>query len=293
MCCVDRRALLQRRACRGGEPPAVAAGAGMSFSYTLWFAFFGLILGHAPGAIVGGVIGFIFDNLRYNQRKQAIPEAGGFVGPLFTLLGAVAKSDGRVSEAEIAVAERMMARMSLNAEQRKHAAVSFNTGKQPEFDVARTIAELRDWVGMRRDHAFPVLDVVIETVLAEGNPPPEKMSILRQLAFALRVSDMELMALMAMKGYAWNAGAGQRGSGHGGGYVPPQRNTQGPDPYTVLGIDRNADERAVKRAYRKLISEHHPDRLGDLPEGMRKRAESRASDINAAYDRIKEQRGFK
>jgi DnaJ like chaperone protein len=135
-------------------------------------------------------------------------------------------------------------------------------------------------------------------VLSEGNPGPEKMSILRQLAFALRVSDMELMALMAMKGYAWNSGAsGPRGGrqqyGNSGGYVPPQRAPQGPDPYAVLGIDRNADERAIKRAYRKLISEHHPDRLGDLPDDMRKRAESRASEINAAYDRIKEMRGFK
>ena len=272
----------------------------MSFSYTLWFAFFGLIIGHLPGAITGAVIGFVFDNLRYSQRKRAIPEAGGFVGPLFTLLGAVAKSDGRVSEQEIAVAERLMTRMNLSAELRKQAVASFNVGKQPEFDVTQTITALRNWVGLRRDHAFPVLDVVIETVLAEGNPPPEKMSILRQLAFALRISDMELMALMAMKGYAWNA-SGSRGHAHGyahgstgsGGYVPPQRSAQGPDPYAVLGIDRNADDRAIKRAYRKLISEHHPDRLGDLPEDMRKRAEARASEINAAYDRIKEMRGFK
>jgi DnaJ like chaperone protein len=270
----------------------------MSYSYTLWFTFFGLLIGHGAGAITGAIIGFIFDNLRHSQRKRATPEAGGFVGPLFTLLGAVAKSDGRVSEAEIAVAERLMSRMGLNAEQRKQAATSFNVGKQPEFDVTRTINELRQWVGMRRDHAFPVLDVVIETVLAEGNPPPEKMAILRQLAFALRVSDMELMALMAMKGYSWNAGPGRRGHGPGagsgsGGYVPPQRSSQGPDPYAVLGVDRNADDRAIKRAYRKLISEHHPDRLGDLPDDMRKRAESRASEINAAYDRIKEARGFK
>ncbi|MGB3747051.1 MAG: co-chaperone DjlA [Rhodanobacter sp.] len=269
----------------------------MSFTYTIWFGIFGLLVGHMPGAVVGAVLGFIFDNLRHSQRRQATPEAGGFVGPLFTLLGAVAKSDGRVSEAEIAVAERLMTRMGLTAEQRAQAVASFNAGKQPEFDVTRTIAELRNWVGLRRDHAFPVLDVVIETVLSEGNPGPEKMSILRQLAFALRVSDMELMALMAMKGYAWNQGAGgPRGSrqqyGHGG-YVPPQRTPQGPDPYAVLGIDRNADERAIKRAYRKLISEHHPDRLGDLPEDMRKRAEARASEINAAYDRIKEARGFK
>ncbi|MGY3039874.1 DnaJ like chaperone protein [Rhodanobacter sp. TND4EL1] len=267
----------------------------MSFTYTLWFAFFGLLIGHMPGAVTGAVLGFIFDNMRYSQRKNATPEAGGFVGPLFTLLGAVAKSDGRVSEQEIAIAERLMTRMGLAAELRKQAVASFNVGKQPEFDVTQTIAELRNWVGLRRDHAFPVLDVVIETVLAEGNPPPEKMSILRQLAFALRISDMELMALMAMKGYAWNS-SGPRGYSHGpagGGYVPPQRTPQGPDPYAVLGIDRNADDRAVKRAYRKLISEHHPDRLGDLPEDMRKQAESRASEINAAYDRIKEARGFK
>jgi DnaJ like chaperone protein len=267
----------------------------MSYTYTLCFALAGLLLGHGlVGAAVGGIVGFVLDNLRFSQRRAATPEAGGFVVPLFALLGAVAKSDGRVSEAEIAVAERMMARMGLAAEQRQQAVASFNRGKQPEFDVTPTINELRQWVGLRRDHAFPVLDVVIETVLAEGNPSPEKMAILRQLAFALRVSDMELMALMAMKGYAWNAGAGgQRGYGRGGGYVPPTRNPQGPDPYAVLGVSRDADERAVKRAYRKLISEHHPDRLGDLPEEMRKRAEARASEINAAYERIKAERGFK
>lgn len=268
----------------------------MNFSWTLMLAFFGLILGHGlPGAVVGGIVGFVVDSLRQSQRYRTTPEVGGFIGPLFALLGAVAKSDGRVSEAEIAIAERLMTRMGLDAEQRKQAVASFNSGKQPEFDVTPAIDGLRRWVGMRRDHAFPVLDVVIETVLAEGNPPPEKMALLRQLAFALRISDMELMALMAMKGYAWNAtgGGNRRGQGGGGGYVPPQRSTQGPDPYAVLGIQRSVDDRGVKRAYRKLISEHHPDRLGDLPEDMRKRAEARASEINAAYERIKSERGFK
>jgi DnaJ like chaperone protein len=266
----------------------------MNLSTTLILAFVGLILGHGlSGAIVGAVIGFVIDSLRQSQRYRATPEVGGFIGPLFALLGAVAKSDGRVSEAEIAIAERLMTRMGLTGEQRKEAIASFNRGKQPEFDVTPAIDGLRQWVGMRRDHAFPVLDVVIETVLAEGNPPPEKMALLRQLAFALRISDMELMALMAMKGYAWNAAAGDRRRGYGGGYVPPHRATHGPDPYTVLGIERGADERAIKRAYRKLISEHHPDRLGDLPEDMRKRAESRASEINAAYERIKAEKGFK
>jgi DnaJ like chaperone protein len=247
------------------------------------------------GALVGGALGFMFDASRQQQRRRT-PTQGGYVAPLFALIGAVAKADGRVSEAEIAIAERLMARMGLDQDVRRVAIEAFNEGKQPEFDATAVIDELRQWVGHRRDHAFPVIDVVIETVLAEGQPSPEKMALLRQLAFALRVSDMELMALMAMKGYAWNAasGGGYRGNAYGGGgYVPPQRNTSGPDPYTVLGISRSVDDRAIKRAYRKLISEHHPDRLGDLPEDMRKRAEARASEINAAYERIKAERGFK
>ncbi|SFW55399.1 MULTISPECIES: co-chaperone DjlA [Luteibacter] len=268
----------------------------MNFTGTLIGAVLGMWLTHnVLGALVGGALGFMFDASRQQQRRRT-PAQGGYIAPLFALIGAVAKADGRVSEAEIAIAERLMARMGLGQDDRRTAIDAFNEGKQPEFNATAVIDELRHWVGHRRDHAFPVIDVVIETVLAEGNPSPEKMALLRQLAFALRVSDMELMALMAMKGYAWNAGAGGRSQGgrsHGGGYVPPQRNTQGPDPYAILGIQRDADDRAIKRAYRKLISEHHPDRLGDLPEDMRRRAESRASEINAAYERIKAERGFK
>ncbi|MEZ2419230.1 co-chaperone DjlA [Luteibacter sp. RCC_6_2] len=265
----------------------------MNFTGTLIGAVLGMWLTHnLLGALVGGALGFMFDASRQQQRRRT-PTQGGYVAPLFALIGAVAKADGRVSEREIAIAERLMARMGLDQEARRVAIEAFNEGKQPEFNATAVIDELRQWVGHRRDHAFPVIDVVIETVLAEGNPSPEKMAILRQLAFALRVSDMELMALMAMKGYAWNAGASGRSYGGGGGYTPPQRNTQGPDPYAILGIQRDADDRAIKRAYRKLISEHHPDRLGDLPDDMRRRAEARASEINAAYERIKAERGFK
>lgn len=266
----------------------------MNFTGTLIGALIGFFLLHGPiGAVIGGMLGFMFDAGR--NRRAATPAAGGFIGPLYAILGAVAKADGRVSPEEIAVAERLMGRMNLNPEQRRDAIEAFNIGKSVEFNVTNSIEQLRNWVGSRRDHAFPVLDVVIETVLAEGNPSNEKMAILRQVAFALRVSDMELMALMAMKGYAWNHGGGRSSGqyqGRQGGYAP-HRVPEGPDPYAILGIGRDVDDRAVKRAYRKLISDNHPDRLGDLPEDMRRRAESRASEINAAYERIKTERGFK
>ncbi|MEP6881805.1 MAG: DnaJ domain-containing protein, partial [Dokdonella sp.] len=48
----------------------------------------------------------------------------------------------------------------------------------------------------------------------------------------------------------------------------------------------------IKRAYRKLMSQHHPDKLGNVPDDLKQRAESRAREINAAYERIKSERGF-
>lgn len=260
-------------------------------------AVIGFVLLHNPiGALVGGIIGWVFSSARPHRRT---PPAGDFVAPLFAVLGAVAKADGRVSESEIAVAERLMSRMGLSAEQRKVAIEGFNQGKQPGFDIETAMARLRQWTAGRRDHAVTIVDVVMETVLAEG-PSEPKLQLLRRLARNLRISEMELMALMAMKGYAWTPGGARPGAGHGGpgwgggaGYAPPRRATTGPDPYTILGVARDADERAVKRAYRKLISEHHPDRLGDLPDDLRRRAEQRAGEINAAYERIKAERGFK
>lgn len=243
------------------------------------------------GALIGGAVGWVISSAVRMQRRVA--PSGDFVAPLFGVLGAVAKADGRVSESEIAVAEKLMQRMGLSGELRQSAMAAFNQGKQAGFDPNAAIMQLRQWTGGRRDHAITIVDVVVETVLAEG-PSQAKLDLLSRLCAALRISQMELMALMAMKGYAWSpGGAGSRtwqGGAHGG-YVPPRRAPDGPDPYAVLGVTRDTDPKLIKRAYRKLISEHHPDRLGDLPEDMRRRAEQRASEINAAYEKIQAERG--
>ena len=62
----------------------------------------------------------------------------------------------------------------------------------------------------------------------------------------------------------------------------------------MLGIERSADERAIKQAYRRLMSQHHPDKLGsDVPDEVKRRSEQRSREINAAYERIKNERGLK
>ena len=66
------------------------------------------------------------------------------------------------------------------------------------------------------------------------------------------------------------------------------------EAYQLLGIDKNADKNATKRAYRKLMSQHHPDKLvaKGLPPEMIKIATEKTQSIKAAYELVKDRRGW-
>lgn len=65
---------------------------------------------------------------------------------------------------------------------------------------------------------------------------------------------------------------------------------KGPDPYRELGVSENASDGEVERAYRRLITQYHPDRLQGVAPELRKQAEDKASRINRAYETIQKQR---
>ena len=132
------------------------------------------------------------------------------------------------------------------------------------------------------------LDLLLEIVFAEGALSPEKLAIVRRLCATLGVHEQELAALAAMRGY----GFGHAGGGYRQSQSPPGA-PPGKDPYAVLGLSREASDREIKTAYRRLIGQHHPDKLGDVPEELKRRAEERAREINIAYEKIREERNIK
>jgi DnaJ like chaperone protein len=275
----------------------------MNITGKLIGALIGLFLFHGPwGAIIGMAIGHLWDSgmMRMPHLTPGTPTS--FIAPLFGLAGAIAKSDGRVSEPEIAATENLMERMQLSQAQRADAISHFNAGKQPDFRTTAVIADLKAWAGGRRDLAFLLLDMLLDIVYAEGPLAPEKGQIVRKLCWSLGVDERELSALAAMKGYGaayqqrtssygWNRYGSRGRSDHQD--APSARQPIGVDPYAILGLTPDANEREIKRAYRKLISQHHPDKLGDVPDELKRRAEERAREINTAYEKIQALRGFK
>ena len=59
------------------------------------------------------------------------------------------------------------------------------------------------------------------------------------------------------------------------------------DPYRSFGLDETAADEDIDRAYRRLMSQHHPDRFANAPPAQRQRAEAKARELNTAYDRIR------
>ena len=263
----------------------------MSFIGKIVGAILGLIVfRNFFGMLIGAFAGHMFDLSTAQTRRPA--HATSFIEPLFAFAGALAKSDGRVSELEIRAAEALMGRLRLNAELRRMAIEQFNLGKAPEFDAHLAVANLRAWTHGRRDLAFLLVDMLLDLVYAEGTLVANKLGRVRQLCAALGVSEAELAAVTAMKGYGPRYQYQGPQGGWSGQQQRPRNTVQAVDPYVVLGITHEADPRDIKRAYRKLMSQHHPDKLGNVPAELKQRAESRAREINAAYERIKSERGF-
>lgn len=239
-------------------------------------AVLGLLLARHPlGAAVGAALGWLFAAAVLPRLLRA--GGGSPVPALFTVLGRMAKCDGRVDASEIAVCERLMQRLGLDAQGRAGAVAAFNAGKQDDAVPEEA------WAGLRRAraHAPLFLEVFIDMALADGVLAPEERRLLGRCAWMLgvRESTLELMLHRRRHGRP--------------GQSPADAATD--DPYAVLGLDHRASDAEVRRAYRTLVSRHHPDRMtarGEAPETIRL-AQTRTQAILAAYERIRSARGMR
>jgi DnaJ like chaperone protein len=204
-----------------------------------------------------------------------------FVERTFEVMGHVAKADGRVSEAEVDVARRIMHAMRLNGEAVQEAIEHFTRGKRAGYRLEKRLAELADAGGASLARTF--VQIQMQAALASGELGAEKREALARVARVLRVSREELAQIEAIV----------RGFGAGEG---AQASAQALETaYRVLGVGPNASDEDVKTAYRRLMNRHHPDKLvaRGLPQSMIGLAEQKTHEVRTAYERIKTQRGFK
>jgi DnaJ like chaperone protein len=257
---------------------------------------FGFVLGGPLGALLGGVVGHQFDKGLQGLREEAEAAADigtqartqtAFFTATFSVMGHVAKADGRVSEEEIEMARAVMAQMDLPTQMRQAAIKLFTEGKQPGFPLDDVLDQLRRECHRRYTLLQIFIEIQIHAAYADGIMDPAERDLLVRICDRLGFSrrDFERLESMIRAERHGGAGPGRRPTATGPSLV---------DAYAILNVPEKATEGEVKKAYRRLMNQHHPDKLvaKGLPEEMMRLATEKTREIKAAYERIRKDRGF-
>ena len=272
----------------------------MSWWGTLAGGAFGFMLGGPLGAVLGAAVGRNFDrgvSGNFEQpggRRHGSRQSGGlprghqfrvqaaFFTAIFSVMGHISKADGKVTKDEIRMASRVMQDMNLSSQQREAAKALFDEGKQDDFDIYAVLSQFQREIGRRTTLQRMFIEILCYAAYADGALHPAENRVLHLVCDKIGFSEYELESILA----SVTAELHHRRQGDGRISLD--------DAYAVLDIQENAGDAEVKKAYRRLTSQHHPDKLVSkgLPEEMMKIATQRTHEIRQAYECIKEHRGF-
>ncbi len=251
---------------------------------------FGFMLGGPLGAVLGAALGHNVD-----KGISGLPNDGAY-GPgdqqrvqtafftaTFSVMGAVAKADGRVTADEITLAKAVMSEMALSNEMRETAIHLFNEGKSDNFPLEDVLSQFRKECHRRQNLMQMFIEIQLQAAYADGSMDSAEEKLLISICGALGFSEFVFRKLERMV-------RAERGFGN-----RQQAQKKGPsleDAYGLLNLSPNATDAEVKKSYRRMMNQHHPDKLvaKGLPEEMMKMAAKKTHEIKQAYEVIKASR---
>lgn len=248
---------------------------------------FGFMLGGPLGALLGVSLGHRFDaGAGATARPDSLHHRAGdqervqmaFFTATFAVMGHITKADGRVTRDEIALVEQLMTHLRLTQAQRALAKSLFEKGKRVDFELETVVVQLRRECHRRGTLVRMFMEIQVQAALADGRIAPQENDILQRVAHTLGLAHGELERLIERLRAAHTDSPGK------------------PEPlslanaYRVLGVTKHTPLPKVRKAYRRLRSQHHPDKLVSkgLPEEMIKFANEKSHQIRAAWERVKQ-----
>lgn len=236
----------------------------------------GKIIGGAAGFALGGPLGALFGagvghavdaGLAQGTDDQATEKITFTIG-VIALAAKMAKADGRVTSDEVDAFKEVF---KVPPHEVRNVGRVFDLAQQ---DTAGYEAYARQIAGLFQDRPAvleDLMDALFHIANADGYVHPNEMAYLETVADIFGMSEVDFERVSAR-------------------HLGPDKSS----PYTVLGVAPDIDDEALKKHYRQLVRDNHPDRLiaNGVPQEFIAVATERLAAINAAYDRVAAQRGL-
>lgn len=227
----------------------------------------GFAVGGPLGALIGAVAGHAVDRLRDSGGGgEDASRQTAFTVAVIVLSAKMAKADGRVTPDEVAAFRQIL---DIPEEELRNVGRVFDAARRDARGYEPYAEQVARMFADRPAVLEELLDALFHIAKADRVIHPKEEEFLRQVAGIFGFGDAEFARIRASHIGADSA-----------------------DPYAVLGVPPDADDREIRAAWRKLIKENHPDRLiaQGMPQDFIDVATAKMAAINAAYEEIRQQR---
>lgn len=227
----------------------------------------GWAMGGPIGALLGVGIASLIENSSNSENRdgRSYDQRNSFLISMLVLSSAVMKADGKVMKSELEYVKNFV-RNNFGDNAVSQALKILKELLQKDVNIEQVSAQIA--ANMIISQRLQLLHYLCGIARVDATPSRAELDVLERIASALRIPASDSSSVFAMFG------------------------TTVEDAYTVLEIDSNATDEQVKKAYRKMAMKHHPDKVANLGEDVKKAAEEKFRQVQEAYEKIKKERGI-
>jgi len=236
----------------------------------------GMLFGGPLGAIAGAALGHHLIDKRKNLAGQRVAfkqteqaQAAYFVS-IFSILGKLAKADGRVTRDEIAVVDEFIFHLNMPEQEKQFAKKVFNEAKVSPYSIDDFAMQLYQINRHQPTVLFSFMDVLFKLAAADGQFHPAEESALNRIKDIFQISEQQFNTIKAVY------------------FKDVDRY------YKTLTCGPESTNNEIKANYKKLVKDFHPDTIisKGLPEEFMQFATERFQEIQEAYEKIRKERNF-